>query len=106
MTPIFFQGKKIGEIFEEKKCFVTERNRHHQFKIFKDGFGASLKLIDFLLEKNIIWFIINYEDAEAYFCEVNDFLLHGKDYDNQGDKQLILPGDRWERRLNYEQITL
>lgn len=92
---ITFGSKVIGEIDYEKKCFVTFKNDRHYFRNF-DGFGASIKLLDYLQEKGIDLFIVNFNNQDFYWTEIASFIVKGKEWtDGDDDHQLILHISHW-----------
>lgn len=88
---IFFHGKKLGHIDFTRSAYVSYRNENHQFYKYGNGFGLSVKLIDYLISKNINLVVINYKNQRGFVTEVNEFLTHGVEYDDDGDLQIILP---------------
>ena len=90
---IFFKGKKIGII--KNGCYTSFRNDLHLFRKY-NGWGASIKLLDYLYQKKIEYFVINYKNDVVYYCYLDKFLTDGIKWDDDGDKQLILSLDKWE----------
>ena len=93
---VCFKGKKIGYIETDKKCYVTFKTKDHYFRNF-DGFGASMKLLDYLQEKGIDTFIVNYNNEDFYYVDIDTFIIKGHEWLEGDDEQLILNINYWTR---------
>lgn len=96
---LFFQGQKVGEINYEDRYYLSYRNRNHCFHIFNDGFGISEKVLDYLYQNKINKIIINFENKLLLSCDIDYFLIKSKEYSDNGDKQLILEGNLWNKEI-------
>lgn len=103
-SPVFLKGKKVGEINLEQSYYISYRNDTHVFHLFGDGFGLSESLINILEENKIKKILINFKDKELYHSTLQRFLIFSKEYNDNGDKQLILPREHWLKQIpNYKQ---
>lgn len=88
--PVILRGVKIGEIDLEKAFYLSHRTQAHYFHKF-EGFGISIKVLDYLMSKKVEKIGIIFENREFYYANIDSFLIHGIEYDDNGDIQLILP---------------
>ena len=100
ISPIKKNGIILGYIDTENKVYVSDRNRTHIFNLYK-GLGISIKVLDLLQEKDINKIIIRMEGNEL-ITTVSTFLVHGISYTDIDDKQLILPFEYFNKKLNTE----
>jgi hypothetical protein len=101
--------RHVGEIVELKngeKCYLSYRNDEHVFHKYGEGIGLSECLIDFLISNKIEHIVINYKNLRGYLSNVSSFLVHGVEYNDMGDLQLILPFKYWKDELMVEQIKV
>lgn len=93
--PIFFHGKKVGEI--RNGVYVSYRSKSTFFKMH-NGFGLSQDIIDELKDKRIRHILLVY-DTELYYSSLENFTNLGiiyKDYSTgTEDKQIILALKNW-----------
>ena len=104
----YLKSKKgtLGYIDYNKGCYISYRNENHFFYKF-NGFGVSVKLLDYLTEKNINRIIINYLDREIYFAYTDDFIVKGDAWTDGNDEQLILNLKHWRKKIKDDrQICL
>lgn len=94
---IFLSQKLLGYIDEERNCYVSYRTRSHQFVKFGYGFGLSEGILDLLIAHQIDKIIIIFEKKKAYWTYPEVFLSKGIDWNDNGDKQLILPLKFWKQ---------
>ena len=99
---ICYRGKEIGKIYHDKECYVSPRTIAHKFRKFGEGFGMSESLLDYLQKCGISIVIINYCGREGYVATVDDFIVKGEDWEDKGDKQIILPLKYWKKEIKYE----
>jgi hypothetical protein len=105
--PIFYKGKKIGEVNLEKSYYISYRTDEHIFRIFEDGFGISEKIIDKLDALGIKQILINFKDQELFITSLDRFIIFSKPYSDGEDKQLILPRSHFfKQKPNYTQERL
>lgn len=103
-APMFLKGKKIGEVNLEQSYYISYRTDEHVFHIFGDGFGISVETLDKLDALDIKKILINFKDKELYHTTLDRFLIFAKQYDDNGDKQMILAREHWFKQLpNYKQ---
>jgi len=94
--------KEIGFINYEKNRYVSPRTESHKFRMFGNGFGVSVKLVDYLLEKNIEWIVIDFGRGRYYLARVLDFINKGETWNDNGDDQLILPLNKFNQESTTE----
>lgn len=103
---ITFGHRVLGEIDYDNKTYLTFKNENHFFRNF-EGFGASVKLLDYLIEKGIEMFIVNYNNQDFYYVDVLKFITKGHEWtDNGNDHQLILHIGQWELYNPYKDIKI
>lgn len=102
IEPVSFRGKRIGHIYHKKGVYMSPRNRTHAFRKFGDGFGVSENLLDYLGKCGVEVIVINYEGRKEFIATVNDFIVNGEDWDEEGDKQLILPLKYFRKEIKQE----
>lgn len=104
---IFFKGKLLGTVDTEREVYVSRRTKEHQFHIFGDGFGLSEKVIRRLYDLDVQKILINFEDRHLFWVKLDIFVCKGKDWNDNGDKQIILPLKFWnEDEIKFEQQML
>jgi hypothetical protein len=103
---MFYKGKKLGYIDFDRECYISERTKEHQFHIFNDGFGISTRVLDKLYEKNITKIIIIFEHKHLFWCDIDTLLCKGKDWNDKGDQQIILPLNFWNEEIFKEKQSL
>ena len=93
----FYNHKLVGQINVEEKTYYTYRNDYHVFHIFGEGFAISEAVLDSLIENGINEIIINYKNLRVYHCDIDIMLAKGEDYNDKGDKQIVLPRRYWRQ---------
>lgn len=99
---LILMGRHVGEVDFDKSCYITKRTNEHMFRKFEYGFGISNKVLDFLIERKIEYIIVIHNNFRIYYTTVDFMLVKGIDYDNEGDKQLILPIHLWKNKVPSE----
>lgn len=93
-------GKDIGYIDLENKVYRTRRTKETYFYKF-EGFGLSFSVIELLEQYDIekIEFLI-----EGFVLETSlvQFYVHGENYIDKGDAQLILNKKYFKERESKE----
>jgi hypothetical protein len=96
---IIFHGKVIGEIDHSKHIYITPRTKIHQFRKFDFGFGLSEQVIDVLLEKNVEYIVVVFENVYYYWVRIWDFIFKAAKWSDNGDFQMILPLENWHEGI-------
>ena len=88
------QGKITGWIDTEQKVYYSKRTTDHKFRIFGDGFGISVAILNHLQDNEIEKIIIFFE-RKVFESSVSQYFNYGRKYVNDDDKQLVLPLKRF-----------
>lgn len=95
MIPVILGGKRRGLIDEENGIYLTDRSVETMFHKFGDGFGLSIKIIDFLVDKKVDFVVVNFENRKSFWVNLGLFNLYGEEYSDGQDEQKILPLKYW-----------
>ena len=79
----------IGNIDRERGIYFSRRTKRHYFINF-NGFGISCNVLDALINDKIEHISIEFQGHNLN-TTVSQFLVHGQDWTDGNDKQLILP---------------
>jgi hypothetical protein len=105
--PVYKNYKIIGYIDTEKSIYISDRTRQHIFLKYGNGFGISVKVLDLLESQGIKLIIIRFEDNNLLSAPLDSFLVHGIEYNDFSDKQLILPFVYFnKKRVDERQVSL
>ncbi len=98
---IRLKGKIRGWIDTKRKVYVSKRDNTHLFIKF-NGLGCSVKILNFLRERGIesIEIIFN---SYRLLSTVQDFYDFGERYSDSGDKQFVLPLDKFTKEGEVEE---
>ncbi len=86
---IKIKGKSVGYIDYEKKAYYSPRNAKKHYFYIHNGFGLSVKIIDYLLENDIYKVILDFGGRKLETPTLK-FITKGKPFIDDGDEQLIL----------------
>jgi len=100
---IRLKGKVRGYIDTKKKAYISHRTFEHQFHKFREGFGCSVKILNFLRERGIETINIVFNGI-ILKTSVQTFYDNGISYTDKGeDKQFILPLDKFTKEGEVEE---
>jgi len=86
--------KSCGYVDWKRQTYISVREKEHLFIKF-DGLGISETILDYLDSVGISRILIVFLD-KFLIASVNKFYFNGIEYDDNGDKQLILPLKNFE----------
>lgn len=103
---IRLKGKVRGWVDTKRKVYVSPRERNHLFLKF-NGLGCSVKILNFLRERSIESIEILF-NSYRLLSSVQDFYEKGEIYSNNGDKQFILPLEKFSvgGKVEEKQVKL
>jgi len=108
VKPIYFKGRKLGEIHYDENVYISERTYRDHYFYIHDGYGISLWVLDILQGEGIdkVRFYI-LDKKEVLQAQTAQFLVNGIDWTDftfgKKDEQLVLPLNFFNKKVSSTQ---